>query len=45
MPRMLSVAINDYPQGDRRLRGCLNDSAAWLNWFDRRGWQVESLIN
>lgn len=45
MLRMLSVAINDYPEGDRRLRGCLNDSAAWLDWFDRRGWQVESLIN
>jgi hypothetical protein len=43
--RMLSIAINDYPVSDRRLRGCLNDSLAWVDWFAKRGWQTESLGN
>jgi hypothetical protein len=43
--RMLSIAINDYPVSDRRLRGCLNDSLAWVDWFAKRGWQTESLWN
>lgn len=45
MPHLLSIAINDYPDGARRLRGCLNDSIAWTNWFSRRGWETESLWN
>lgn len=45
MPRMLSIAINDYPDAGRRLRGCLNDSLAWTDWFARRGWQTEALWN
>jgi hypothetical protein len=42
---MLSVAINDYPAGERKLRGCLNDSVVWMAWFARRGWRTESLWN
>jgi metacaspase-1 len=42
---MLSIAINDYPVSDRRLRGCINDSVAWVDWFAKRGWQTESLWN
>lgn len=45
MPRLLSIAINDYPDGERRLRGCLNDSVAWTSWFSQRGWETESLWN
>lgn len=45
MPRLLSIAVDTYPESDRQLRGAINDSRAWTGWFARRGWQTESLWN
>src|SRR5687768_14883727 len=43
--RALCVGINDYPGTGSDLRGCVNDAADWSSELDRRGYQVESLLN
>lgn len=45
MPKLLSIAINDYPKTNRKLKGAINDSRLWSGWFASRGWEVETLWN
>lgn len=45
MPKLLSIAVNDYPNTDRKLRGAINDSRVWTEWFKAWGWQFETLWN
>lgn len=43
MPKLLSIAVNDYPNTDRNLSGAINDSRVWTRWFKAWGWQLETL--
>jgi hypothetical protein len=45
MPKLLSIAVNDYPNMDRQLSGAINDSRVWTKWFETWGWQTETLWN
>ena len=45
MPKLLSIAVNDYPNTDRKLRGAINDSRVWTEWFKAWGWRLETLWN
>jgi len=45
MPKLLSIAINDYSKTKRKLKGAINDSRLWTGWFASRGWEIETLWN
>lgn len=45
MPKLLSIAVNDYPRTDRGLSGAINDSQVWTKWFAAWGWDIETLWN
>ena len=39
------IGINDYPGADSDLAGCVNDAGDWAAALDRRGFEVEKLLD
>lgn len=43
--RALCVGINDYPGSDMDLAGCVNDANDWRDLLQKRGYQVDRLLD
>jgi hypothetical protein len=43
--RALCVGINDYPESNMDLNGCVNDAMDWQSLLQSRGYQVTRLLD